>query len=117
MSQAWEVREGFLEEEFLKGRPEAEKAGAEKDVPGRRNKSKGLGCLQRQSLAAWEKVRNAEKAVLEPFLSGDFIPRAWGRAVVAGVRGWGFRPYCCVIRSALEKDHSGSGAEGTFTCN
>lgn len=93
------------------------KAGAEKDIPGRRNKSKGLGWLWRQSLAAWEKVRNAEKVVLEPFLSRDFILRAWGRAVVAGVRGWGFRPYCCVIRSALEKDHSGSGAEGTFTCN
>lgn len=45
--------------------------------------------MRRQSLAAWEKGRNAEEAVLEPILSRDFILRAWGRAVVAGVGGVG----------------------------
>lgn len=60
------------------------KAGAEKDIPGRRNKSKGPGWLRRQSLAAWEKVRNAEKVVLEPFLSRDY-PEGLGQ----GGGGWG----------------------------
>lgn len=88
MRRAWEVREGFLEEELLKWRPEEVGDGQVRVMlrqEQRRNKSKGLGWLRRQSLAAWEKGGNAEEVVLEPFLSRDFILRAWGRAVVAGV--------------------------------
>ena len=61
-----------------------------------------------QSLAAWKNGKDVEKVVLEPFLSWDFILRARWRA------GGPISTVCCMIRCALEKDHSGSSAEGVL---